>query len=69
MTKSDYLDWKHHPITEEIFEVFRRRHDELVEMLIEQSAYGEPRVLAEAAAAIKVYREILNMSPEEVYDH
>lgn len=69
MTKSDYLDWKHHPITEEIFEVFRRRHDELIEMLISQSAYGHNEDARASAAAIKVYREILNMSPEEVYDH
>lgn len=69
MTSKDFVDWKHHPMTVEVFRVWKHRHDELVEELINQSYSMEPRKQAEHFAAIKVYREILEMAPEETYDY
>lgn len=63
MTSNDFVEWKHHPVTKEIFQAWKLRHDELLETLVDQSYSMEPRKLAETAAAIKVYREILEMSP------
>lgn len=64
MTKSEFIDWKRSPVTQEVFKLFRERTAELTEQLIEQSIYGDPRKQAETAAAIKVYREVLDMSFE-----
>lgn len=64
MTNIEFADWKHHPVTQEVFNAWRNRHNDLLEVLVEESNYGDPRKLAETAAAIKIYREILEMQPE-----
>lgn len=61
MTRSDFMDWRKHPITEEVFSAFKVRREQLIERMIDLSNYGDPRDLAETASAIKVYGEILNL--------
>lgn len=65
MTKDEFVDWRRHPVTEDVFRLWRHRHDELIEMLVAQSHSMPPREQSEMFAAIKVYREILDMSPED----
>lgn len=66
MTSSnDFVEWKRHPVTKDIFRAWKSRHDELIDILVEQSYFADPRKLAETAAAIKVYREILEMTAGE----
>jgi hypothetical protein len=65
VTKQDFADWKRHPVTLEIFSVWKTRRDELIEKLIDITNHGDPRIIAETAASIKVYREILEMIPED----
>lgn len=65
----DFIQWKQHPVTREVFRLWQHRHDELMERLIVQSTYMPEREQAETFAAIKVYREILVMSPEDTDDN
>jgi hypothetical protein len=64
VTKEDFVEWKRNSVTQEIFSVWRKRAAELLDKLVNVSVYGDPRELAETAAAIKVYREILEMGED-----
>lgn len=58
MTKSEFIDWKRHPVTQQVFSQLEQRVGDLVEALIE-----DPR--PDLAAAIKAYRDLLNIDFEE----
>ena len=62
VTKEEFVDWKTHPVTKEVFGTMRDRINELLEYLIE--AAGSPKA-SEYSGAIKAYREILEINYEE----
>lgn len=60
MTKSDFAEWKRHPVTQEIFRAWADRRNELVERLPSEVAFRQGDAAA-TSVAIMVYDEILNM--------
>lgn len=60
MTKSDFAEWKRHPVTQEIFRAWADRRDELMERLPSEVLFT-PESIVRTAAAIKVYDEVLGM--------
>ena len=69
MTKSEYVDWKGHPVTLEVFRQIQRRINDLQEMLGE-SAGADPRQDAVFVGAIKAYKDLVTIDfydeePEE----
>jgi hypothetical protein len=64
MTKSDYLDWKRHPVTADVFYQLEGRVTDLVEALV-QNAGIDPIADATNSGAIRAYRDMLSISFEE----
>lgn len=64
MTKSDFVDWKHHPVTEEVFRKLQTRVRELQELL-GTSAGLDPLIDRLYVGAISAYNDILNIEYEE----
>ena len=69
MTKSEFVDWKGHPVTQEIFRQLQRRIVDLQDMLGE-SAGADPRQDAVFVGAIKAYKDLVtidfyDVEPEE----
>jgi hypothetical protein len=64
MTNSDYLDWKRHPVTADVFYQLEGRVTDLVEALV-QNAGIDPIADATNSGAIRAYRDMLSISFEE----
>jgi hypothetical protein len=64
MTKSDFMDWKRHPVTEQVLYQLEGRVTELVEALV-QNAGINPITDATNSGAIRAYRDMLSISFEE----
>jgi hypothetical protein len=60
MTKSEFVDWKGHPVTQEIFRQLQRRIVDLQDMLGE-SAGVDPRQDAVYVGAIKAYKDLITI--------
>lgn len=63
---SEFRLWKTHAITEVVMAELKSRHDLLVEQVIEQAATVSHEELCEKVGAIKAYRDILNISIEDI---
>ena len=63
-TKQDFLDWKHHPVTQEVFIKIKALSDELTEKLIVMTGSSGPVECAETAGSIKAFRELLEINWE-----
>ena len=63
MNKSDFIDWKRHPITQVVFNQLASQVKELQELLGE-CAGRNPIQDVEFVGAIKAYKDILNMEYE-----
>lgn len=62
MTEEEFLEWKSHRLTKEIFAAWRKRQGDLENELVESLLrMDDIRKLTEIAAAIKIYKEILEM--------
>lgn len=61
----DFYSWKRHPITQTVMAEYKARREALIDELIEQTASGDPKLMAEKAGAIKAYQDILDISVEE----
>jgi hypothetical protein len=64
MTNSDFMDWKRHPVTQQVFSQLQERVAELVEALV-QNAGIDPITDSMNSGAIKAYRDLLTISYEE----
>ena len=60
MTKSDFIDWKHHPITEVVFNQLKDRIRELEEMLGDSAGQNQLQDVT-FVGAIKAYKDVLNI--------
>ena len=65
MTKSDFIDWKRHPVTEQVFSQLRQRIEYLKDELVGYAISGDPRELAQIAGAIKAMDDMLNIQFED----
>ena len=63
MNKSDFIDWKRHPVTQVVFNQLASRVKELQEILGD-SAGRNPSQDVEFVGAIKAYKDILNIEYE-----
>lgn len=65
MTKEEFVDWKRHPVTEQVFSELRHRVDVLTAEVVEQAAYIPQSEIAEKTGAIKAIRDLLTIEFEE----
>jgi hypothetical protein len=65
VTKSDFIDWKRHPVTQQVYSQLNSRIAYFTEQLVEQAAYLDPRILAEKSGAIRAYQDMLNIEFDE----
>lgn len=63
MNKSDFLDWKRHPVTQVVFSQLQARVQDLQEIL-GQSAGENPMQDRMYVGALNAYKDILNMDFE-----
>ena len=66
MNKSDFIDWKRHPVTQVVFNQLASRVKELQEILGD-SAGRNPIQDVEFVGAIKAYKDILRCSPGFIF--
>jgi hypothetical protein len=64
VTKSDFIDWKRHSVTQEVFSQLEGRINQLTEELISQTAYMSQSEMAEKAGAIKAFRDMIQIEFE-----
>jgi hypothetical protein len=64
MTKQDFLDWKQHPVTKEIFSLLRQQEENIKEQLA-TSAGLDPAEDRYRAGYIAAYRDIYLIRPED----
>ena len=60
MNKADFVDWKHHPVTQVVFSQLQGRVQDLQEML-GSSAGQDPVQDSQFVGAIKAYKDMLNI--------
>ena len=65
MTKSDFIDWKSHPITKEVFKSIAERIYQL-QVELGDTAGHDVRQDALKVGAIQACKDILEMSVEDV---
>lgn len=67
MTKEEFVDWKHHPVTIQVFQELQHRISMLTEEVVEQTAYRTQSEMAEKTGAIKAFRDVLQTEFEETH--
>ena len=65
MTKADFIDWKRHPVTQQVFSQLVQRINDLTEEIVASAIDGDPRVQAFKAGAIGAYNDMLKIEFEE----
>jgi|TARA_R110000868_G_scaffold57343_1_gene177191 hypothetical protein len=63
LNKSDFIDWKRHPVTQVIFSQLNQRIDDLQAMLGD-SAGVNPVQDSQFVGAIKAYKDMVNIEYE-----
>lgn len=63
MNKSDFIDWKRHPVTQVIFSQLNQRINDLQAMLGD-SAGVNPVQDSQFVGAIKAYKDMVNIEYE-----
>jgi hypothetical protein len=64
VTKSDFIDWKRHPVTQEVFSQLRSRVDELKDRLVGKAAASAPEA-THLAGIIEGFQFLLNIDYED----
>lgn len=64
MTREDFVDWKRHPVTQQVFSQLAERVRFFTDEIVEQTAYMSQSEMAEKAGAVKAIRDILNIEYE-----
>lgn len=65
MTKSDFFDWKRHPVTQQVFSQLQERISQLKDEIAAQVAHTPQLELAEKAGAAQAFQYILDIDYEE----
>ena len=65
MTKSDFIDWKRHPVTQQVFSQLEARITEIVDQMVTQAGYIDPRTNAYMGGSIAAYKDMLLIDFEE----
>lgn len=64
MNRSDFTDWKRHPVTQVVFSQLNQRIFDIQEILSEQAGVN-PVQDREFVGAIKAYRDMVNIEYDE----
>lgn len=64
MNKSDFTDWRRHPVTQVVFSQLTQRIADIQEILSEQAGIN-PIQDREYVGAIKAYKDMVNIEYEE----
>lgn len=64
MTKNEFIDWKRHPVTQQVFSQLEARIAELTESLVANAGI-DPANDAKLAGAILAHRDIINIEYDE----
>lgn len=65
MTKSDFLDWRRHPVTQQVFSQLQERISQLKDEIASQVAHVPQLEVAEKAGAVQAFQHILDIDYEE----
>lgn len=65
MTKSDFIDWKRHPVTQEVFSQLRSRVDDMKDRVLGYAAIGDVPHGAHVAGIVEGFQFLLNIEYEE----
>jgi len=65
VTKSDFIDWKHNVVTQQVFGQLEDRVRILVEEIIAQTAFMSQAEMAEKCGAVKAFRDVLSIEFDE----
>lgn len=65
MTKSDFIDWKRHPVTQQVFSQIQDRIEQIKEQLVMQAGYVDQKLLAERAGMAQAFQFLLNIEYDE----
>ena len=65
MTKSDFIDWKRHPVTQQVFSQIADRVGMLKDEIAAQAAHVPQLELAEKSGAVQAFQHILDIDYEE----
>lgn len=65
MTKTDFHDWKRHPVTQQVFSQLQERIALLKDEVVAQAAHVSQLELAEKSGAIQAFQHILEIDYEE----
>jgi len=64
MNRSDFTDWKRHPVTQVVFSQLNQRIFDLQEILSDQAG-ANPVQDREYVGAIKAYKDMVNIEYDE----
>jgi len=62
--KSEYVDWKNHPVTEAFFANIEEILDELEDMMLNGHSVDNHPLLAQQLGLIRAYRSVIEYSPD-----
>jgi hypothetical protein len=65
VTQSDFIDWKRHPVTQQVFSQLQSRIAGLKDELVGHALSGEGETAAAKAGAILALEDILSIDFEE----
>ena len=65
MTRSDFVEWKRHPITQEIFSQLAARAKEYSETIVASVHDADVRELSRKAGIVEAFNFLLNIEYEE----
>ena len=64
MTKSDFIDWKRHPVTQQVFSQLTERINYMTQTLIE-TAGKDPIGDSKLSGGIQAYRDMIDIEFED----
>lgn len=59
MNRQDFLDWKRHPVTQQVMGQLQARIEELKDELVGQAQFGNAVLQSFKAGAINAYQDIV----------
>jgi hypothetical protein len=65
VSKSEFADWKRHPVTQQVFSQLAARVDQLKDEIVGYAVEGDTTALANKAGAVLAYSDVLNIEYEE----
>lgn len=65
MTKSDFIDWKKNPVTQELFSQLKQRVEDMKDRLVGYAASGNATSSAHMAGIVEGFQFLLNIDWED----